>query len=66
MIEGQYARPLHVIALNPVEGWSRDVSEEIAIAVLRVARVEGRVLPAGTNEFVEEQRYAPHKASRHS
>ena len=56
MIEGQYARPLRVIALNPSEGWSRDVSEEIATAVLTAARAEGRELPAGTSEFVEERR----------
>src|SRR5262247_1111651 len=55
MIGGQYARPLRVIALNPSEGWSRDVSGEIAIAVLAAARAGGRELPAGTSEFVEEQ-----------
>jgi hypothetical protein len=65
MIGGQYARALRVIALNPSEGWSRDVSEEIAIAVLTAARTEGRELPAGTNEFVEEQRSRVAKATAH-
>ena len=55
MIGGQYGRPVRVIALNPAEGWSRDVSEEIAKAVLIAAEVEGRVLTAGTNAFVQEQ-----------
>jgi hypothetical protein len=40
MIDGQYGRPVRVIALNPEEGWSRDVSEEIAKAVLTAAEVE--------------------------
>jgi hypothetical protein len=55
MIDGQYGRPVRVIALNPVEGWSRDVSEEIAKAVLTAAEVEGRVLTSGTSAFVQEQ-----------
>ena len=56
MIDGQYGRPVRVIALNPAEGWSRDVSEEIAKAVLTAAEVEDRVLTAGTSAFVQEQR----------
>jgi hypothetical protein len=56
MIDGQYDRPLRVIALNPAEGWSRDVSEEIAKAVLTAAGVDDRVLTAGTSAFVQAQR----------
>ena len=29
-ISGQYHKPVRVIAFNAVEGWSRDVSEDIA------------------------------------
>jgi hypothetical protein len=60
MIDGQYDRPLRVIALNPAEGWSRDVSEEIAKAVLTVAEADDRVLTAGTSAFVQAH---PRKAS---
>jgi hypothetical protein len=28
--EGQYSSPVRIVALNLAEGWSRDVSEEIA------------------------------------
>ena len=56
MIEGQYNHPLRVIALNPAEGWSRDVSEEIAKAVVTAAEADDRVLTAGTSAFVETQR----------
>ena len=55
MIDGQYARPLRVIALNPTEGWSRDVSEEIAKSVLTAAEADDRVLTVGTSAFVETQ-----------
>ena len=34
LLEGQYSSPLRVVAFNTAEGWSRDVSEEIANAVL--------------------------------
>jgi hypothetical protein len=34
MISGEYRNPLRIVAFNTVEGWSRDVSEEIAYDVL--------------------------------
>jgi hypothetical protein len=34
MISGEYSDPLRVVAFNTVEGWSRDVSEDIANEVL--------------------------------
>jgi len=42
-----------VIAFNTGEGWSRDVSCEIAADVLRLADLEGRELPGSTAEFVD-------------
>jgi hypothetical protein len=30
LFEGQYSDPVRVVAFNTAEGWSRDVSEEIA------------------------------------
>jgi len=30
LLEGQYSNPVRVVAFNTAEGWSRDVSEEIA------------------------------------
>src|SRR4029453_7427158 len=55
MSDGQYARPWRVIALNPTEGRSRDVSEEIAKPVLTAAEADDRVLTVGTSAFVETQ-----------
>jgi hypothetical protein len=52
ILEGQYDRPLRVIAFNPIEGWCRDVSEDIARAVLQAA--PDGVMNAGTRHFVEE------------
>jgi hypothetical protein len=30
LLEGQYANPVRVIAFNAAEGWSRDVTDDIA------------------------------------
>src|SRR5262249_21729940 len=30
LLEGQYSDPVRVVAFNTAEGWSRDVSEDIA------------------------------------
>jgi hypothetical protein len=52
-LSGQFNRPLRVVAFNTAEGWSRDVSEDVAWEVLRRATEEGRTLPASTHSFVE-------------
>ena len=51
-INGEYSRPVRVVAFNTHEGWSRDVTEEIALKLLDLSR-EGRVLGAAAREFVE-------------
>jgi hypothetical protein len=53
LLQGQYDRPLRVLALNADEGWSRDVSEAIAAKVWDVVEHEGRELTSGTLAFVE-------------
>jgi hypothetical protein len=55
IINGQYDRPKQVLALNPAEGWCRDVSEDIARRVLQVAEKERSTLTPGTRAFLEDQ-----------
>jgi hypothetical protein len=55
MMSGEYDHPLHVIALNPAKGWGRDVSEDIARALIETAVRGGQSLPTGTQRFVESQ-----------
>jgi len=52
IIEGQFKRPLRVIAFNTEEGWSRDVTREIA-EKLRDLNNAGTQLGAAAREFVE-------------
>jgi hypothetical protein len=53
MISWQYRNPLRIIALNTVEGWSRDVSEEIAYDVLDRACDADTTLSAGAKRFID-------------
>jgi hypothetical protein len=53
LLDGQYNRPVRVLALNVEEGWVRDVSQVIAAKVRDVARRDGQGLTAGTRAFVE-------------
>jgi hypothetical protein len=51
--EGQYKRPLRVIAFNTAEGWSRDVTEDIARDMLDAAMLAGQPLTRSGREFIE-------------
>jgi hypothetical protein len=42
-----------VISFNAVEGWSRDVSEEVAQELRRRSAEQDRELPASVEPFVE-------------
>jgi hypothetical protein len=53
LLQGQYDRPVRVLALNVEEGWVRDVSEIIAAKVQGESRREQQGLTAGTRTFVE-------------
>ena len=53
MISGEYGDPLRVVAFNIVEGWSRDVSEEIAYDVLDRAYDPDTTLSAGAKRFID-------------
>lgn len=52
IVEGQFVRPLQIVAFNTEEGWSRDVTEDIGRKLLDLSR-QGRVLGAAAIEFVE-------------
>jgi hypothetical protein len=52
IINGEYSNPVRVVAFNIAEGWSRDVTEDIAEAVLERGETEGHLSEPGKN-FVE-------------
>ena len=52
IISGVYSDPFGVIAFNTHEGWSRDVTEDIARKILDLNQ-QGTALSAAAREFVK-------------
>jgi hypothetical protein len=52
ILSGQYSHPLRVIAFNTSEGWSRDVTEDIAVAVLNRGDSEHRSIGKAAQEVL--------------
>ena len=52
-LSGQYANALRVIAFNTAEGWSMDVSEDVAGEVLERAFDADDNLLEGTKRFID-------------
>jgi hypothetical protein len=51
--QGQYRHPLRVVAFNTAEGWSRDVTEDIARELVDNAVRSGEPLTRSARSFVE-------------
>jgi hypothetical protein len=45
LVDGQYNNPVCVVGFNAVEGWSRDVSEDVAHELRECCADQRRVLP---------------------
>ena len=56
LLEGQYNSPVRVIAFNTAEGWSRDVSEEIAEALVEACASYDQDIPAALEDFIDQHR----------
>lgn len=54
LLSGQYHDPLRVLAFNPVENWSHDVSEDVARELQRRADLAFDDLPSSVQEFVDD------------
>ncbi len=52
LVDGQYSRPVRIVAFNTTEGWSRDVTVDIADE-LRRRYVEFGELPDSVLDFLE-------------
>jgi len=53
ILNGRFKRPVRVVAINIDEGWSLDVTKDIAAKLLDDACTQGRSLTAPAWEFVE-------------
>ena len=52
LIEGQYSDPARIIAFNTAEGWSRDVSAELADEIAQRCGLDGFDVPPFLQDFV--------------
>jgi len=52
ILDGLYERPIQVIAFNASAGWARDVTADIALAVLKQAKTEHRLMGGSAQGFV--------------
>jgi hypothetical protein len=55
LLTGQYDQVLRIVAFNPVEGWSRDASEDVANALEQHIAAEGREVSEAMRDFIEGQ-----------
>jgi hypothetical protein len=53
LIDGQYDHPVRIVAFNTAQGWSRDVSTEIAREVGQRAKAQGEELTGPVRQFVD-------------
>jgi hypothetical protein len=52
ILNGEYSNPVRVVAFNIAEGWSRDVTDDVAQAVIELGRSENHFSKVA-KEFVE-------------
>jgi hypothetical protein len=55
LVEGQFSHPVRIVAFNTAEGWSRDVTVDIADEVRRLY-VERDDVPDSVLQFTEANR----------
>jgi hypothetical protein len=53
LLDNQYSNPIRIIAFNTAEGWSRDVSEDVAHELQRRCAEQARDLPSSLEQFVD-------------
>jgi hypothetical protein len=54
LLDCQYSKPIGVFAFNTLEGWSRDVSEDIAREIRLRCDLQGEEVPECLLGFVEQ------------
>ena len=52
LLDGQYRNPIRVVAFNTTEGWSQDVSADVAQELRRRCDLQLRDVPSSIEDFV--------------
>ena len=53
LLDGRFSNPISVVAFNTAEGWSRDISDVVAMELRVRCSSQGRELPEFLQQFVE-------------
>jgi hypothetical protein len=53
LLAGEYSNPIGVFGFDPWEGWSRDVSADVAQELRRRCDLQGSDVPSNIQDFVE-------------
>jgi hypothetical protein len=53
LLDGQYSKPVRVVSFNTAEGWSRDISADVAQELRRRCGLEMRDIPSNILDFIE-------------
>ncbi|WP_426611264.1 hypothetical protein [Bradyrhizobium sp. McL0616] len=64
LLAGEYRKPFRVVAFNPVERWSEDVSGAIAREIQHRCNLQLSDVPSHLQEFVD--RYAAQDSRQYS
>jgi hypothetical protein len=56
LLEGQYENPVRIVAFNTAEGWSRDVTTDIADEIRR-RYIEDDEVSASVLRFLEKSQH---------
>jgi hypothetical protein len=56
MLAGEHPNPVRVVAFNISEGWSRDVSEDVARELCRRLDFDRRTGPPSLQDFLERHK----------
>ena len=51
LLDGQYSNPLRVVSFNTAEGWSRDISADVAEELRRRCELDARQIPSSLAGF---------------
>lgn len=54
LLTGQYSDPIRVVAFNTAEGWSQDVSDDVAKELRRRCDLQLTDVPTSIQDFVEQ------------
>ena len=53
LLNGQYSNPVRVVSFNTAEGWSRDISANVAGELRRRCDLQMRDIPSNILDFIE-------------